>query len=401
MTRTPQKPDYPITMTQMLTIRFVGMLLNWIFTLYLTQEYLALFGQYSYCLALIAITTTFGACGLPSFLMSKVAKIGRISLTHVIKTIISIFISSILVWILVPYFIIEPDLAIIVSILVCTHILKLIFQEFLVGTNNYIYNNVIEYILRPTSLIISIIYLSLINALFLNNILLVQIAFNVFSLIYLGSKLLPNITVRTYGSKFGLILTPAFKKGLPFLIAVAGQQFIQHTDIIMLGKYVSNEHLGVFKLCIMISALLYVPVQILQQMKTVKLSRAVNDELRTVMNELRITALLIVGPVAIIIFLFADTTAPIILNQQSGISLVPLYILVVMQLLNILVGPVALVAILKNKTGILQKSTGFGALLNVGLNLILIPKFGLSGAALASLIAMTFSNLYLYNKLRV
>ena len=51
---------------------------------------------------------------------------------------------------------------------------------------------------------------------------------------------------------------------------------------------------------------------------------------------------------------------------------------------------------LNGKTLIITKGVGLGAILNVGLNLLLIPVLGLLGAAIATLIASFASVLYLY-----
>lgn len=51
---------------------------------------------------------------------------------------------------------------------------------------------------------------------------------------------------------------------------------------------------------------------------------------------------------------------------------------------------------LNGKTLIITKGVGLGAILNVGFNLLLIPVFGLFGAAIATLVASFASVLYLY-----
>ena len=73
----------------------------------------------------------------------------------------------------------------------------------------------------------------------------------------------------------------------------------------------------------------------------------------------------------------------------------PLFVLVIGQLVNALTGPVGF---LLSLSGHERRSTtvyGCCTLLNVGLNLVLISRFGMTGAAVATSVSLAIANLWL------
>ena len=79
-----------------------------------------------------------------------------------------------------------------------------------------------------------------------------------------------------------------------------------------------------------------------------------------------------------------------------------LYVLLFGQLINVLCGPVGYILMMTNKQKILRNIIVVSALLNISLNILLIPEYGILGAAFAttaSLILWNISSLiYVYKK---
>ena len=74
---------------------------------------------------------------------------------------------------------------------------------------------------------------------------------------------------------------------------------------------------------------------------------------------------------------------------------VALYILVIGQVLNAAAGPVGYLLILTGHERVCASVYGWSAVLNVGLNLMLIPPLGSTGAALATASTMALWNVWL------
>ena len=101
--------------------------------------------------------------------------------------------------------------------------------------------------------------------------------------------------------------------------------------------------------------------------------------------------LLILGlPLAVGITLLADRIIPILYGQQFYPSIIALQILAWDLLLIFLYGPLGNVLVSTNKQNQMAALAGMSALLNVILNLILIPPLSYIGAAIATIITETF-----------
>ena len=101
--------------------------------------------------------------------------------------------------------------------------------------------------------------------------------------------------------------------------------------------------------------------------------------------------LLILGlPLAVGITLLADRIIPILYGEQFYPSIIALQILAWELLLIFLYGPLGNVLVSTNKQNQMATVAGIGALLNVILNLILIPPLSYIGAAIATIITGTF-----------
>ena len=185
------------------------------------------------------------------------------------------------------------------------------------------------------------------------------------------------------------------------LSMVAGMQVInRHTDILMLGFFVSADEVGVYRVAAQAAALVGFSLQIVNMVvaphfarlhasgETERLQRLVTGSARLV--------LLGAVPAALVLILAGDTVLSLLFGADYALGQTALVVLTIGQLVNAGVGSVAL---LLNMAGY-EKETARGvliaALINVPLNLLLIPLFGMTGAALATAISLVIWNFILW-----
>jgi len=93
------------------------------------------------------------------------------------------------------------------------------------------------------------------------------------------------------------------------------------------------------------------------------------------------------------------------LGQEFAIAKTTLLILLVGQVVNVMSGSVGFILQMTGKEKIYQNILLLALVCNIVLNILLIPKFGIEGAAIASTFSLLFWNLssvlYIYKKYKV
>jgi len=117
-------------------------------------------------------------------------------------------------------------------------------------------------------------------------------------------------------------------------------------------------------------------------------------ELRRLRDVLRMTtrwALSISAPIILLLPLVGEPVLKL-LGQEASLAHVALPILAAALLLQAGTGPVGHVLTMSGRATVNLVDNGIALVLNVGLNLILIPRFGVTGAALAWALAIGVTN---------
>lgn len=185
------------------------------------------------------------------------------------------------------------------------------------------------------------------------------------------------------------------------LALMAGMQVInQNTDVIMLGYFWPSDLVGVYKVVLTGAATVAFGLQavtlsvapqfarLYTQGEKAKLQRLVTQSARMI---LFLSLPVVVGLVA-----FGEQLLTLLFGVEYAIGATALAILAVGQLVNAYVGSVG---VLLSMTGH-EKDTAIGvgvaAVVNVVLNFMLIPKFGIEGAASATAISVVVWNIILW-----
>jgi O-antigen/teichoic acid export membrane protein len=170
-------------------------------------------------------------------------------------------------------------------------------------------------------------------------------------------------------------------------------------DIFLLGLYRTSEEIGVYNIALRISEVIGFGLTIINFVLAPLIAKLyANGErikLQQVITRSSRMVLFISLPLAIIIVIFRDT-----LLSFFGVDFlngnIALLILCFGQLLNVICGSVGLLLVMTGYEKFSIVSLAAGICLNIVLNLMLIPKYGLTGTAIATSSGFIIWNLLMY-----
>ena len=189
------------------------------------------------------------------------------------------------------------------------------------------------------------------------------------------------------------------------LAFIGGMQFInRRISILILGVFVDSAQVGIFRVADQMSLLIALGLQAMNVVVAPQFARlyAIGDKDR--LQKLTTTSARVVLTLTLLVTVVFLLFGKPLLNLVFGAEFVPAYtplsILAIGQLVSSITGSVG---VLLNMTGH-ERDTARGltiaAISNVILNLILIPKFSVNGAALAISITWTIWNVLLWLAVR-
>ena len=171
---------------------------------------------------------------------------------------------------------------------------------------------------------------------------------------------------------------------------------MEWTDKIMLGIFGSSTDVGIYAVSAKIASVTILSLFAINSIVAPKFSEFYTknklDKLFETVKYANKLILLTSLPIAIIIFLFPEQILNIFGSEFASGKLA-LLILTIGFLFNALSGSVGYLLQMTDNQKTYQTIILISALLNVILNWFLIPRFGVNGAAFASMISMIFWNL--------
>jgi O-antigen/teichoic acid export membrane protein len=189
------------------------------------------------------------------------------------------------------------------------------------------------------------------------------------------------------------------------LTLIAGMQFLnQYTDILTLGIFMPAGEVGIYQVAVQGAALVCFGQQAVTMVVTPYFAhlQALGDSqrLQRVVTVSARIALVLALPVTLICVLFGKY----ILQAFYGLAYIPGYtaisILALGQLVNALTGSVVSLLTMTGHERDAARGITVSAITNVALNFILIPLFGMNGAAMATAISMILWNVLLRRAVR-
>lgn len=167
------------------------------------------------------------------------------------------------------------------------------------------------------------------------------------------------------------------------------------TDILMLGRMESEENIGIYNAAFKIGYLALFFIASMNIVVMPKISELFHQnrfaEMKKVINRATQIVIVLTMPLALVIVLFSEE----ILGIYGDVFVegsTCLIIITLGALFNAMTGNVDQILNMTNNQNIVKNVFFIGFLLNVVLNLFLIPRYGINGAALASFITNVIVN---------
>lgn len=182
----------------------------------------------------------------------------------------------------------------------------------------------------------------------------------------------------------------------PMLGVSLSNVLIAHTDILMLGTLTSEQTVGIYSIYVKITALMSLGILATNSMFSPKASKLYDlGNMNELGNLTRQTATLAFG------IAFVCVSGILVIHKvllgfygDEFLSYLPtLYILLTAMLCHAFFGPVGIVLNMTGQQKVFFRIIFAAAILNIVLNYILIPIYGPTGAAIATLATTVFWNL--------
>ncbi len=170
-------------------------------------------------------------------------------------------------------------------------------------------------------------------------------------------------------------------------------------DQVMIKSMLGNEMAGIYAAAAKLSEFWYfIPGLIVASVNTALINarKTSIENYDARMRKLYFFLFWLSFSIALITTLFAKEILLILLGKSYILATIPLKIYVWGGIANSIGGAFAAYLIIENYTKMFAATTALGALINIGLNLFLIPHFGINGAALATAISYSVAILAMY-----
>lgn len=220
--------------------------------------------------------------------------------------------------------------------------------------------------------------------------------------VYLKAKIYRDLSMLTFTKERMLLI---LKDSFPLIFASAFFLIYSRIDQVMIKYMINAEAVGLYDAAVRISELSYFIPQIIlvALLPTIINAKTISSELyykRT--KKLLITILIVSLGIALGITLFAKYLLLIIFGGAFLGALPALYICAWSTVGASLNSFAQQMLVVENATKNVTVSAFLGMVTNIILNFLLIPLYGISGAALATLISYTvpFLSLFLFKKTR-
>lgn len=190
---------------------------------------------------------------------------------------------------------------------------------------------------------------------------------------------------------------------LPFFILAASSQIMNWTDSIMLNQFIDKTSVGLYSGILKISALVTLSLSLMNAFVAPRVRAAYKEGGQSLESLIKPYNRLGFG-LSFASFILIAVLGPFIFEIMNvGYTEYLYYSLLIMSLgylINSAVGSVGLILQLTGYASLFNKIMGTAVIFNVIANAVLIPLYGIMGAALASTISMGFWNISGYIAVR-
>ena len=187
------------------------------------------------------------------------------------------------------------------------------------------------------------------------------------------------------------------KQSMPMMISSSVLLLMTWSDSLMIGSFSGKHEVGVYNVAVKVALFTTLTLSAVNSIVAPKLSESFNNNRNSEFKDIiRYSTRLIFFstiPILLLIFLFPEFILSLF-GAEFVIAKLALIILTVSQAVNALSGSVGTILNMTGKQKVYGSILLISLILNIVLNYILIPSYGINGAAVASACSLIFWNLY-------
>ena len=365
------------------------------------------YGIFVYAFSWVYLFGMFSMLGLDSVLQREIVKytpdkikslVAFSRTVTLISSIVIMLLFALIVYLLSPEF--ENDL---LRPLLTTIVCLPLFAQLLVNKSICLAYKKIEFSLFPEQVIRPAITLGLIVIFWtfienpsLKSAILLSIVGIVIA--FLSSFLFTARLKERNIVKESTSIKDWIKLGLTFFLLTATVTINSRADILMLGFFGYTEKVGIYNIAVKFSTFIALPLFMANRILSPYISQyftSKKQELVTVIQKI-IRIIFTLGIIGFVIFIIAGESFLNYFGEEFQTAYFALLLLSGGQLINLFVGPVGTALRMSDFEKLALKSMIISTLINIVLNLVLIPLYEMNGAAIATFSSLIFWNIYQY-----
>jgi O-antigen/teichoic acid export membrane protein len=184
----------------------------------------------------------------------------------------------------------------------------------------------------------------------------------------------------------------------PMLMTTSIQFFIGQSGVIMLGIFRSESEVGYYSLAVKLATLTAFALQAINSMSAPKFAelyhRGKMDELFYVAKKSTRLIFWTTAPILLGLIILGRPILGLIFGDEFTIAYLAMVLLVLGQFVNSISGSTGNFMNMTGQQKVFRNVIFIAALINICLGFLLIPGFGINGAAFAGLVSQSFWNVY-------
>ena len=196
----------------------------------------------------------------------------------------------------------------------------------------------------------------------------------------------PSMSMKT-----GTLMRVAF----PMMLTASYSYILYWTDTIILGIYLSENEVGIYTVALRLATLLSIPLYAINSISASKFSEchARRDiaGFKEVINYSTSFIFWTTIPIGLVLVVFPSQIMGLFGNEISK-GYIALILLISGYFINAVSGPVGTILNMTGNQVEYQRAMLCAAVVNIILNILLIPQYGINGAAFASMFSMFIWN---------
>lgn len=187
-----------------------------------------------------------------------------------------------------------------------------------------------------------------------------------------------------------------FKFSAPLVLGTVIGSILGNVDTVMLGYFLTDSQVGIYNVAFPIAGLIMLPYKSISRLALPSVSEMKEKdekEIPAIVKTMTRWSIAVSFPAFALVALFSEQTIRLLFGSQYVAGATALVILAFGKFMNSFTGPLGSIINTYEENQIIFKNSFAKFVINVGLNLALIPVLGIVGAAIATAGTTTFMNL--------